>query len=441
MKKNNQNLYTVVGLAYYLHDRAQGFLDDLQRNQWDIVICHDTSYLPDPYSLLVIVDSEIVGHISSQHNKRLWLKMEALAKAKGVSVSNLNVYAKLVGVDKRDGITPHVVFFIEPDFEDVGPVLDSEPYDWKDWNDWGKDLPPLPPSQNDVLLGSLARKIQGIKDSAAPIDKAQLKRLLDRYYELGCSDLSWENKLFMNHITSWLMGCEDKELQDIGKYFSHMFTAICGKVKLDKRVCWWQDILKSHQAEYVWMEYCKLHNWDENPTALELEQIHKEIHGYLLELPDRLSHLFQRDTEFFNSIFYMDTPKTILLRIYTCKILLHHCLQQKAQLLQPAVNPQIDVNIKGYMDMSQLKGKEPEEKEPELFGELSSTFFNEMEEVKKFIKRINGADPQQITSCVNELIKENKVCKNQCKKPLWSILSKYKLYDKSLSNWNIYVQT
>jgi len=68
--------------------------------------------------------------------------------------------------------------------------------------------------------------------------------------------------------------------------------------------------------------------------------------------------------------------------------------------------------------------------------ELMPIFKNSIENTKAFLKRIDGARPTFVTNEVNQLLKEGKITKAGCKREMWKVLSHYKLYNPSESNWN-----
>lgn len=71
-----------------------------------------------------------------------------------------------------------------------------------------------------------------------------------------------------------------------------------------------------------------------------------------------------------------------------------------------------------------------------LETELLSIFLNDIDEVRAFINAIDGARPTFVTSHVNNLLRLQKVTRAGCKRPLWEILHRYRLYKPSESNWN-----
>lgn len=71
-----------------------------------------------------------------------------------------------------------------------------------------------------------------------------------------------------------------------------------------------------------------------------------------------------------------------------------------------------------------------------IIKELMPIFKNSIENAKAFLKSIDGAKSTFVTSEVNRLLKEEKITRAGCKGELWKVLSHYKLYKPSESNWN-----
>lgn len=71
-----------------------------------------------------------------------------------------------------------------------------------------------------------------------------------------------------------------------------------------------------------------------------------------------------------------------------------------------------------------------------LETELLAIFLNDIDEVRAFVRAIDGARPTFVTSHVNNLLRQQKVTRAGCKRPLWEVLHRYHLYNPSESNWN-----
>ena len=71
-----------------------------------------------------------------------------------------------------------------------------------------------------------------------------------------------------------------------------------------------------------------------------------------------------------------------------------------------------------------------------LVQRLLPVFKGSEENVRTFLKTIDGADPTDITRLVNNGVRKGDInpdCKN---KNLWQVLHDYDYYTKSLANWN-----
>ena len=77
--------------------------------------------------------------------------------------------------------------------------------------------------------------------------------------------------------------------------------------------------------------------------------------------------------------------------------------------------------------------------EESLVSKLLSIFYENEQEVKDFLAKIQGMKPKEITAKVNQLVKEGKISKFSCHRDLWKVLHDNGLYDRSESNWNMQV--
>lgn len=71
-----------------------------------------------------------------------------------------------------------------------------------------------------------------------------------------------------------------------------------------------------------------------------------------------------------------------------------------------------------------------------LVEELLPIFLGVEAEAQAFLQAIDGAKPTFITQHVNDLLRQQKVLRAGCRRPLWTILNRYHLYTPSESNWN-----
>jgi len=73
----------------------------------------------------------------------------------------------------------------------------------------------------------------------------------------------------------------------------------------------------------------------------------------------------------------------------------------------------------------------------ELIAQLKPIFYNNEDDVKIFLKEIEGMQPNNITDLVNKWVTDKRISDygNSRKGELWEILSEANLYTKSRQNW------
>lgn len=75
-----------------------------------------------------------------------------------------------------------------------------------------------------------------------------------------------------------------------------------------------------------------------------------------------------------------------------------------------------------------------------LLQQLTPMFFGDNAAAADFLQRIKGVKAQDVTSIVNELVKEKVLSANCAHRDLWKVLHEADLYPRSESNWNIFVK-
>ena len=107
----------------------------------------------------------------------------------------------------------------------------------------------------------------------------------------------------------------------------------------------------------------------------------------------------------------------------------------------------IHKEMQRLMSAEPTMGKEKEDKEAlqkiplmgeELEQQLKPLFYNNEDDVKLFLKEIDGMPPNDITDLVNQWVKNKRISDygNSRKGALWGILNKAGLYNRSRQNWN-----
>ena len=95
------------------------------------------------------------------------------------------------------------------------------------------------------------------------------------------------------------------------------------------------------------------------------------------------------------------------------------------------------------VDFSKSQQEMPEgQNNADLVERLRTIFYNNEENVRLFLKEIDGMQPNDITDLVNRWVKEKRISDygNSRKGHLWKILHDANLYPPTIQNWNRRVQ-
>lgn len=105
-----------------------------------------------------------------------------------------------------------------------------------------------------------------------------------------------------------------------------------------------------------------------------------------------------------------------------------------------------DIQMKQiHEDMNRMAEKKPTHTEAKeettdqgIVEELKPLFYNNEDNVRRFLKEIDGMTPNDITDLVNQWVKDKRISDygNSRKGLLWGILNEAGLYTKSRQNWN-----
>ena len=322
LSMNKTVSYTIVGLSANLKGEAQAFLTDLEQNRWEVMLCHDASYRPDPYAVVAIVGGRFVGHICSGQNREFWGMMSSVASKQGVGIDDVTIYAEVESVNRRDGVTERVSFNVIPDFEGAEPVTMI----FHDcWSNWGNGLMPLPKSQDDVLRLNASRALKRVMTSSKALRKPDVLKCLESYKNLSRHDLSAENRKLVEDAAAWLLAQEDEDLQAWGKEYVRMTPGMNQEGHLDERMSeWWPSILQSAEGEMLWRDFVTGRKGDAEPTKADLLAYKDEMLQHLRTMPGELPKLLNSGKDFFAGLFYMKTPREALAKVYGCIVLCFH---------------------------------------------------------------------------------------------------------------------
>lgn len=95
-------------------------------------------------------------------------------------------------------------------------------------------------------------------------------------------------------------------------------------------------------------------------------------------------------------------------------------------------------------EVEQLKGEVrrlTNEKEEIIVELLSPIFFKTEENVKEFLKIIEGKSDVEVSDVARKWVKERKISDKSQKRPLWKILHAARYYSSTESNWNTALRT
>lgn len=106
----------------------------------------------------------------------------------------------------------------------------------------------------------------------------------------------------------------------------------------------------------------------------------------------------------------------------------------KMDAVQAPVMPHTQVDVVPNSQEEESAGDDEEE----LVAELMPIFYNNEEDVRRFLKEIRGMAQEDITDLVNRWVKDQRISNygNSRKGVLWGILHKAGLYTRSKTNWN-----
>lgn len=96
----------------------------------------------------------------------------------------------------------------------------------------------------------------------------------------------------------------------------------------------------------------------------------------------------------------------------------------------------IELEVKKSAPVAPQACAEPDE----VLEDLLPFFWGDEAEVRKFLRKVEGAKAVDVVAEVNRLLAERKVSDKSCHKPLWEVLNKHGIYPRNLSNWNTQIQ-
>ena len=194
---------------------------------------------------------------------------------------------------------------------------------------------------------------------------------------------------------------------------------------------------------------------DDEPSGQEMEDVDMEKLRKKLKkgkaLPDGFETecaKLRRYSYWDGKMFMIDFEQFVnyIIRVYS----LLTCEQRKAMYEYKVQMTQIHEDMRKLMkehEEDELKEKRKMEEEAteetqrvdnDKVQKLKPLFYNNEDNVKRFLKEIDSMPPNNITDLVNQWVKDKLISDygNSRKGELWDILNKAGLYTKSRQNWN-----
>lgn len=72
----------------------------------------------------------------------------------------------------------------------------------------------------------------------------------------------------------------------------------------------------------------------------------------------------------------------------------------------------------------------------EIVKELASCFYGVIKDTRAFLNQIKYVEDREKPAIAKQYLTQKKLSENSARRPLWTILKKYKLYSKTEDNWN-----
>ena len=183
---------------------------------------------------------------------------------------------------------------------------------------------------------------------------------------------------------------------------------------------------------------------DDGPRGEEMEgvdmgRLMKKLKNHI-DLPDKFDEecaKLRRYSHWEGERFVIDYH---LLRSYIYRVFRLLTIDQRIALFK------YDIQMKQiHEDMNRMAEKKPTHTEAKeettdlgMVEELKPLFYNNEDNVRRFLKEIDGMTPNDITDLVNQWVKDKRISDygNSRKGLLWGILNEAGLYTKSRQNWN-----
>ena len=195
-----------------------------------------------------------------------------------------------------------------------------------------------------------------------------------------------------------------------------------------------QDILIDTRIYPCFVMIEKQADWQDEPEevvdTVELRiNIGAEIFNWHINLQEHRTNKTQHLKEFMSALSYLEDKEDMHEK--------HNSTVQIGQLILK-VNGNNYYNDDMKMEESTEATEETQPEDNDTVQKLKPLFYNNEDNVKRFLKEIDSMPPNNITDLVNQWVKDKLISDygNSRKGELWKILHDAKLYSRTIQNWN-----
>ena len=195
-----------------------------------------------------------------------------------------------------------------------------------------------------------------------------------------------------------------------------------------------QDILIDTRIYPCFVMIEKQSDWQDEPEevvdTVELRiNIGAEIFNWHINLQEHRTNKTQHLKEFMSALSYLEDKEDMHEKH-------NSCFQIGQLILKVNGNNYYNGNTEMEEPTDATEGTQPEDND--TVQKLKPLFYNNEDNVKRFLKEIEGMPPNNITDLVNQWVKDKLISDygNSRKGELWKILHDAKLYSRTIQNWN-----
>lgn len=423
------------------HDFA-GRLDELYESapghRMSISIEHDNQLETD--AVIVYWGRQWVGYVRSGKEREL---AYSILRQSGRDT----LLGKIVGIDRDERL---LLMEIDTDYH-VTVIHEQKKHVLSDWSFDGETL------RNDeavTRLYAMLSNLEMVLECQEPWDE-DIEEWLQYVEENLWRDISLETTEKVRHILEMLTTNDNKDYAHAGARLQYTIDYMGSPEVRQKQAR--QIIEKSKSAE----------------MGILLQKYGDRAKDAIRQLPEELVTLFMNDGEtFMGRLWYLHCPFKQVRAITTLLSMMIRLKDDNGEKASDAIptawimqwakesgnqhsasvvkdmlkdfeleklNPALLSDLRNITATEDEKALADENFDDDLVAGLMPIFMNNRQEVKQFIRDVDGAKSTSVVEAVNRLLREGKITKAGCKGDMWTVMHKFKLYKPGQKNWNAQV--